>query len=181
MMKNLSTRMIFVLSVLMIIAACSTAEPIRRSAELSAAQLAVLQTEVQLYVKNANLAATIRKQQLLQSFKFDEELKPDIQEVLVLSLANQFFTELKKQVEFYSKAEAARDEATQGHIEQLKKLTKELVTPSEAFKTTQQALSMLAEKDEKAAERQNMFIREYASNVLMEFKKQRDSQKDGEE
>ena len=176
--------LIHILSIIIVVvlSACATPEPLRKGAELSSAELALLQTELQNYAKNANANIKERTERLQEQVKVQLVLEQQEEEALYIGLANDkqmenFYKELLNLANRFQEREAATLALQAVYAERLSGLTQALKIPTESFKKTQEALARLAEKA--SIEKQLEFIQQYIKDVKTEFEAKRKAEASG--
>jgi hypothetical protein len=165
-----------------VLSACATPEPLRKGAELSSTELALLQTELQNYAKNANANIKERTARLQEQVKVQLALKREEEEALYIGLANEkqmenFYKELLNLANRLQEREAAALALQAAYAERLSSLTQALKIPTESFQKTQEALARLAEKA--SIEQQLAFIQQYVKDVKTEFEAKRKAEASG--
>lgn len=172
--KLMHRLLIHILSIIVVfvLSACVTPEPLRKGAELSSTELALLQTELQNYAKNANANIKKRTERLQEQVKVQLALKQQEEDALYIGLANNkqmdnFYKEIVNLANRFQEREAAALALQVAYAERLSGLTQTLKIPTESFKKTQEALARLAEKA--SIEQQLEFIQQYIKDVKTEF------------
>ena len=180
MKRLIDFRLYFIFSVLVLSACATTPKPLRESAELSAVQLAVLQTELQNYAKSANTDIKTRRETLIEQFKVLIRLERATKDTLYLELGqNKLSNELVILANRYQSREDDVEKLIKPESARLSDLTQPLQISSESFNKIQKALAELAK--EETSEEQLAFIITYIQDVQKNIKEQKKSDSGGQD
>jgi hypothetical protein len=159
-----------------LVAGCGTPAEIRQSAELSVAQLSVMQSQIERFVAENSAQAERRRVRLREEFLADRRLEGQRTETLELvafdnSKANSVYKDLMKRVTAYATADARSRAEIAAFEEELAKLTKNSNLSKEEFASLQRDLAALAADTDLSA--QVAFVRDYAKCVAYHVEKNR--------
>ena len=152
-MTTVSRNWILLFVLALAISACTTPLEVRKGAELSAAQLGVLQASLQNFVKASNSDVAQRTERLKEQFASQQRLSGATEDALYVGLADEkamkkFHADLVALADRFQEREIDAEAAARSFSEELAGLTHSLAISGKSFKKTQQALAKLADEED---------------------------------